>query len=102
MLENVWLAEIADHQRRQGRIAKGKNMKYIKIAKSIDNGESMVNTKVSDLKQARAFIAESARGWEAKLHRIDVIIAVAEEWGVDVITNNVIEEADTRIAAGAV
>lgn len=99
MFEDVLLAEIASHQRRQGRIATGKNRKYIKIAKAIDNGIAVVNTKLSDLKEARAFIADHYEGWRARLWRIDTIIAVAEEWGVEVITNDVIVEADRRMAA---
>lgn len=102
MFENVLLAEVGNHQRRQGRIATGKNRKYIKIARVIENGGSVVNTRLSDLKGARAFIAAHLEGWRARLYRIDKIIAVAEEWGVDVITNDVIGEADSQIAAGAV
>lgn len=101
MFEDMLLAEIGSHQRRQGRVATGKNRKYIRIAKVIEDGGSVVDTKLSDLKEARAFIAVHAAGWQARLYRIDVIIAVAEEWGVDVVTDDVIEEADSRIAAEA-
>lgn len=101
MFADMLLGEIGRHQRRQGRIATGKNRKYIKIAKVIENGGSVLNTKLSDLKQARAFAADHLAGWQEKLYRIDAIIAVAEELGVDVITNDVIEEADSRIAAQA-
>ena len=101
MFEDMLLAEVGGHQRRQGRIATRKNRKYIKIAKVIENGGSVLDTKLSDLKEARAFIADHLAGYQARLYRIDAIIAVAEEWAVDVITNDVIEEADSRIAAQA-
>jgi hypothetical protein len=101
MFEDVLLAEIGGQQRRQGRIAIGKNRKYIKVAKIIENNGSVVDTKLSDLKRARSFLAEKMAGYQARLLRIDMIIEVAEEWRVKVITDDVIEEADSRIAEEA-
>lgn len=101
MFEDRLLAEIGSHQRRLGRMATGKNRKYIRLARIIENGGSVVDTKLSDLKEVRAFVAEKLQGYRAQLHRIDMIIEVAEEWGVEVITNEVIDEADSRIAVVA-
>ena len=71
----------------------------VKIAKAIENGGSVLGAKANDLKEARAYTAELFDAYKHKLYRIDTIIAVAEEWARDVITNDVIEEADRRIIA---
>ena len=99
MFEGVLLNEVGAAQRAQGRMAVGKNQKYIQIAKAIENGSVPIGTKLSDLKLARAYTAEHKAAWEAKLYKIDMIISVAEKWQVNVITEKVIQEAERIIAA---
>ena len=102
MFEDVLLNEVGAAQRVQGRMAVGKGQKYIQIAKAIGNGSVPIGTKLSDLKQARAYTAEHKEAWAEKLYRIDTIISVAEKWQVKVITEKVIQEAEKIIAAARV